>query len=382
MLIKLKHDGYTRDGLRRYPLDLGSDAPDNSGINAAALAQAELSKEQLAFIKDVYAQGAPDRADAAAAGKRQSALQETATGQQIALTNKYAAQQDKQFGFEDTLRANAQAYDTPERQAANAAMATAGVQAAFDNTQAQAQRNLGRMGVNPNSGRSAAMSGQLGIQNAMAMAGAANKSRLDTEAQGYARKMDSANLGRNLASSQATSANTAMNLGNASVANAQVPMSVAQSGANMMNSGFTGAGNLMASSGSLYGQAGQITNAANAQDNALMGMIGGVAGKLAFSDVRLKTSIHGIDPDKALKAINRTPVSNWQYKRGSKADDGGRRHTGPMAQDVQRSMGNTAAPGGTAIDLVSLNGINMAAIQALSAKVDRLAGASGLRRPA
>lgn len=383
MLICIKFEGYARDGTRCYPFDLGSDAPDNSGINAAALQSAELSKEQLAFIKDVYAEGAGARATASAAGMRQSALQETAQGQQIALTDKYSAQQDKQFGYEDTLRADAQAYDSPERQAANAAKATASVQASLDNTQAQANRNLERSGVAPGSAKSLALSGQLGIQKAMAMAGATNKARTDTEVQGYARKMDSANLARNLASSQATSASTAMNLGNSSVGNAQVPLTVAQSGASMMNSGFSGAGSLNASAGSLYGQSAQITNSANSQGDALMGTLGQVGGAfIASSDIRLKTGIRGIDPDKALKAINHTPVSNWKYKRGSKADDGGREHTGPMAQDVQHTMGDEAAPGGTKLDLITMNGMNMAAIQALSAKVDRLAGPRGMKRSA
>lgn len=383
MLIRIKFEGYARDGTRRYPFDLGGDAPDNSGINAAALQSAELSKEQLAFIKDVYAEGKPARATASAAAMRQSALQETATGQQIALTGKYAGQQDKQFGYEDSLRADANAYDSPERQAANADKAMVGVQASMDNTQAQSQRNLARMGINPNSGKSLAMSGQLGIQKAVALAGAANKARTDTEAQGYARKMDSANLGRNLASSQATSANTAMTLGNSSVSNAQVPLTVASNGASMMNSGFSGAGSLNASSGNLYGQSAQLTNAANSQGDALMGTLGQLGGAfIASSDVRLKTNIKGINPDAALKAINHTPVSSWKYRRGSKADDGGQEHTGPMAQDARRTMGEKAAPGGTTIDLITMNGMTMAAIQALSQKVDRLAGPRGMKRSA
>lgn len=358
-------------------------APDNSGINAAALAQAEMSKEQLAFIRSVYAESAPDRAVAAAAGVRQSALQEKAQGQQIALTDKYAAQQDKQFGYEDTIRADAAAYDSSERQEANAATAMATVQSSMDNAQAQASRNLERMGVNPGSGKALALAGQLGIQKAAALAGAANKARLDTQAQGYARKMDSANLGRNLASNQATSANASMNLGNSSVSNAQIPLAVANSGAAMMNSGFSGAGHLNSSAGSLYGQSAQITNAANAQGSQLMSTLGQLGGAyMAMSDVRLKTAIRGIDPDKALRAVNRTPVTKWKYKRGSHADDGGRTHTGPMAQDVRRTMGDKAAPGGTAIDLITMNGVTMAAIQALSAKVDRLAGPRGMRRSA
>ena len=362
---------------------LSSDAPDTSGINAAALANANLSKEQMDFVRGVYADGATDRADASAQAKRTAALQETATGQQIALTDKYADQQDKQFGFEDRIRADATNYDTPEREAANAAKATADVNQAFASSQDQQTRALSRQGVNPNSGKSLAMANQLGIAKASALAGASNKARLDTETQGYARKMDSANLGRNLASSQATSAQTAMNLGNSGVNNAQVPLTVAQGGVNMMNSGFSGAGNLNQSSGNLYASSANITQQANASNDAMIGAIGGAAGKfMMMSDFRLKTDIRGLNKERALQAINKTPVSKWRYKAGSKADDGGMQHTGPMAQDVQKHMGDKAAPDGTKIDLISMNGVTMAAIQALSDKVDRLAGPRGLRRSA
>ena len=260
-----------------------SSTPDTSGINAAALAQAQLSREQLDFVKSVYAGDAGNRADASAAGRRASAQQETATGQQIALTDQYAQQQGKQFGFEDGLRTDAQTYDSPERAAANAARATAGVTQSFDNVQAQSNRNLERSGVMPGSGRALAMTGQLDTQKATAQAGAANKSYIDSEAQGYARKMDSANLGRNLASNQATSANTALGLGNASVANAQVPLTVSQNGLASMNSGFSGAGSLMASSGGLYGTAGGITNAANAANSAAMSGLGSAVGGISMA---------------------------------------------------------------------------------------------------
>jgi hypothetical protein len=42
---------------------------------------------------------------------------------------------------------------------------------------------------------------------------------------------------------------------------------------------------------------------------------------------------------------------------------------------VQRVAGEQVAPGGTKIDLVSLNGLNMAATKDLSRKVDQLTSA-------
>jgi hypothetical protein len=43
-----------------------------------------------------------------------------------------------------------------------------------------------------------------------------------------------------------------------------------------------------------------------------------------------------------------------------------------MAQDVNRTMGEKAAPGGTSLDPITMNGINMAATAALARKVDHL----------
>ena len=57
----------------------------------------------------------------------------------------------------------------------------------------------------------------------------------------------------------------------------------------------------------------------------------------------------------------------------------GAKHTGPMAQDVQRTMGDKVAPKGKKIDLVSMNGITIAAVQGLSQKVDRLMASQGIR---
>jgi hypothetical protein len=356
-------------------------APD-ANIGAAALAQANLSKEQLAWAKEIWADQKPGRDKSIANADAISGEQFESMAQQNALTAKYAGQQDKQFAYEDAIRAEADAYDSPERQAANAAKAGASVQASFDNTQAQSQRQLSRMGVNPSSGKALAMSHQLGIQKAAALAGAVNKSGTDGETQAYARKMDSANLGRNLASNQATSANVAISAGNSSANTGAASGAINAQGNAVMQTGFSGASSSMASAGGLYAQGAQIASQASSGNDALMGMVGSVAGKYAMSDVRLKTDIRGINPEAALKAINRTPVSSWRYKHDCAANDGGVQHIGPMAQDSRRTMGEQAAPGGTKIDLITMNGMAMAAIQALSHKIDRLAGPRGLRRAA
>lgn len=80
------------------------------------------------------------------------------------------------------------------------------------------------------------------------------------------------------------------------------------------------------------------------------------------SDINVKRNIKAINPKDALAAVKKTKIYDWFYKLG-KGDQ--IPHTGPMAQDVKSNLGEEAAPGGTKIDLVNMNGVNMAAIQAL-----------------
>ena len=122
-----------------------------------------------------------------------------------------------------------------------------------------------------------------------------------------------------------------------------------------------------------------------------MGVLGGVAGAWAgsasgsktisgWSDETLKKDISTADPEQALDEINATPVKNFKYDpaklaaRGipeSEVNPG--QSTGPMAQDVSANMGGDAAPGGKKINLVTLNGKTMLAVQALDKKINRLA---------
>lgn len=149
-----------------------------------------------------------------------------------------------------------------------------------------------------------------------------------------------------------------------------------------MNSGFGAAGGMAGSMGSnatsMYGAQASYKNSQDQlsnQGDPMMEALGGAAMKFAMtSDVNQKERIQPMQPGQALKQVEDTPVSEWQYKDDSQAADGGERHIGPMAQDVQRISGNEAAPNGTKIDLISLNGLNMAATKDLSKKVDQLTG--------
>lgn len=292
--------------------------------------------------------------------------------------------------LEQSLVQEASAYDTPERRNAEASAATADVDSRFNAVAAARNRQLESLGINPGSARAMAALAGTDIEQAKAGAGAAYQARKGVETVGHAMKMDAASLGRNLAANQATSAQVALSAGNNATNNAQVPVQLAQSATNQVGQGFNTALQGQQIAGNLYGQAAKI----DGQDNGLWGALGGVAGQFAgskagstliasaFSDENLKEDIKPEDPDEALEEIVSTPVESWRYSPQKLAAAGIEvpaeeqgENTGPMAQDVQETMGEEAAPGGKKLNLITMNGKAMLGIQALDKKIDRVANA-------
>ena len=382
MLIPNKFSGYSRVGIRLYHIDLGSDAPDYSGMNRAAEANAEIAKEALAWYKQVYQEQAPLREAAAAKANEVSDAQLASMRQNDAISKDYWNYQQNTFRpVERAIVDAAQNYDTEARRDQKAGQAVADVQQQIDASLGQQTRQLTRMGVNPNSGKFAAMSNQMSMAGALGKAQAAAKAREGVELQGYARKMDAANLGRNLASNQATSAGVALNAGNSAAQTGGMALSQAQNATNQVGQGFNTAIQGNNSAGNIYGQVAKMQS----QDSGIMGALGTVAGgflggngfaKMIDSDQNIKKDIKPVSDEQALAAVEKTPVSQWTYKKG---EGDGETHIGPMAQHVKATMGEQAAPGGKQIDLITMNGMNMAAISALSRKVDKLAKAKGAK---
>ena len=105
-----------------------------------------------------------------------------------------------------------------------------------------------------------------------------------------------------------------------------------------------------------------------------------------ISDVGKKRNIRSIDYGNKFteyNAANTSPTGNsplntvssleskiWNYNPNRSANDPNVDHVGPMAQDMQKVGGNKLAPGGTTVDLVSANGLNMAAIKEMNEKFD------------
>lgn len=352
---------------------------DNSGANAAALLQAQLSKEQLEWAKQIYAETADDRAGATATANQVSQAQ--LEGQQLQNKISQAGYEDYNSTYrplEKSLVADAQNYDTAERRAAAAQTASADAEISVAAQRGATMRSMERSGVNPASGKVMAMAGAMDIGAAKVKAGAANQAMRNVEQQGYARRMDAANLGRNIASSQATNASIASQIGAGAVGSSSAALGAASSGQGILNSGYSGAQSGLAGAASTYNQIAQNKMAANQSSGGLWGGLGSMAGQLgstaitAWSDEKMKENISEASTEGALQAVRDTPVALWSYKDDSKGADGGQQHIGPMAQDLQKNAGDAVAPGGKQIDLVNANGLVMAAVQELDKKIDRM----------
>jgi len=364
-----------------------SDAPDMTGVNTAAAANAEIARESLAYFKQRDQENRPLLEEAAREAISTARQQRGIAEKNAAISDDYWNYQKNTFRpLEEGIVADAQTYDTTARRESAAAGAVADVGMQAEAARQAQTRQQQRMGVNPSSGKAMALQSQMGMAEALGKAGAANQARDKIELQGYARKMDAANLGRGLASSQATSAGVALNAGNSAVGNAGVPLTQANQAASMMGQGFNTAIQGNNSAGQLYGQAAQLQS----QDSGLMGALGGVAGQFAgssagsaaiasmFSDEGMKSNTKKpANTGKMLKAIESTKInSDWKYEPGKGGpDDGGRPHDGPMAQEVRRTMGEKAAPGGKVIDLATMNANLMGGMQELAKRVKKLEGA-------
>ncbi len=357
-----------------------SSSPDTSGMNEAALQQAALSKEQLDWAKTIYAETAPDREAAKLRANKISDSLMDSMDTQTALAKDYDTYNKTTFRpLEQSIVADANAYNTPARMQENVDKAQADVQSSLSSSQASLTRDLGRSGVNLSGGKALAMKNQNAITGASMLAGAANKARTDTETMGRALKMDAAGLGRNLPANQATAAAGAINAGNSSVNAGQVPLNVNATGQNIMTTGYSGAQAGLAGAASTYGKIAGVQQASG--NDGLWGALGSVAGNFAgsgagstllagwLSDKKAKKNVKSVSGKKSLAAFRKMPVSNWDYKAGK--GDGGN-HTGPMAQDVRKGLGDSVAPGGKRIDAISLVGHQVNAIKELDRRLSKI----------
>ena len=305
------------------------------------------------------------------------------------LADEYQQHQTETFRpIEKRIAQEAMNFDTEAEQEAAASRAAADVLQAYDRNREQLGRTLRGLGIKRNSGAALTALGAAGADQAEAEAGARNKARENVKLVGRALRADAANLGRGIASSQATSAGVSLNASNAAVQNQNATSAQMTSNTDASRGWFNSALGAYGQAGNIYGQefnarmqGWSAANAADAQSSSGMGSLVGMLGSAAinkWSSKKLKTDQRPVSDEDVLEEIKALPVERWRYRRGV-ADEG--EHIGPYAEDVQARLGDEAAPGGKQINLGALNEANLAAIRALVDKAERLEReVAGLRK--
>lgn len=377
-------------------LDLGgggsAPAPDPA-IGAAAQQNAEVAREALTFNKQVYADNQPRQAAS-------DALATRVVEDQLAISQQNQTQAADQWDrfqtifapVENQMVADATNIDSAGELARASGEAATGVQTQFDNAAGQRRRSQAAMGINPNSGRAMAMDSEAQLGLAASKAGASNNARLVARDRGIALRAGAANFGRNMPNTAANAYTTAVNSGNSAMSNQNSTMGTANANAGQMNQGFnTSINGTNSAMQGLNAQYGNQLNAWNTQQQAdaassagignMVGTIGAAA--LMMSSKKIKEHKKPVNDADTLKKVKGLPVESWKYKKGV-ADEG--EHVGPYAEDVNAAFGDKAAPGGKAIDIISMNGITLSAVKGLSKQVGKLEkkvahiAARGIRR--
>jgi hypothetical protein len=98
--------------------------------------------------------------------------------------------------------------------------------------------------------------------------------------------------------------------------------------------------------------------------NTGVSMAAGAGAWSSLSDRRLKTAIQAVDARAVLDGLLRLPLSTWSYR----AQGEGVRHLGPMAQDFARAF--ELGENDTTISTIDADGVALAAIQGLNAKLE------------
>lgn len=355
-------------------MDDGGDMPlPSPKIGQAANKIASLGSSYLDFAKQFYTDARERQANLDSVTGKVVGSQ---LGAQDALSGWAAADRDrleKVFQpLQDQYIADAQAWDSPERQAAAAAEARGDVVKAAASQDASRQRQQASMGINPNSGRWAGSDRAADTATALGAAGAENKARADLRLQGMGLRASAIGMGNGLAGQASAALATGAQIGNSATGNVAAANSanintagIMQSGTQTAIDGYTKQASVLTN---LYN--GQLSpwnaqNNATSQSNSdLMGAIGTGAG-LMFSDEDAKENKEPATG--SLKAVRSMPVQEWDYKPGM--GDGGR-HIGTYAQHFKAATGKGD---GRSIPVIDAIGVTMGAIKELDAKVEKLA---------
>lgn len=221
----------------------GGDAPSpDPQIGKAALMQAKTGEQWLDFAREQFTVGNARQEKVDALNNQVTAAQL----QSMKDSNQRAGEQWDRYNtvfkpVEDRVVADAMSWDSPERQAQMAAEAKGDVMSAASAGRQQSQRQMASMGVDPRSGRFAAMDRGSNLSTALASAGAQNNARSQTRLQGAAMREGVSNMGRGATSTAAQQLGLGLQSGNSAMGNQLGAEGNFRANGQVMGQGFQGA---------------------------------------------------------------------------------------------------------------------------------------------
>lgn len=351
----------------------------NIGISQRNLS--DLAVRQQDYFEKNFAPKLLDQMDQSLAlSREQAAKQSELQDFNMGLAKKY----DQRYWYtqvplEDELIGKARSYNESAEQERMAGQAGADVAQSFDAGRGALGRQLRGMNINLGSAGAVSAMGQMATEEALAKAGAMNKTREAARQLGWQRMGEAAALGRGLPGFGQGSSQLALGAGQASLGASTAGLGAIGTSAQVTGQNTTSIGNLWNSVGNIGVQKYNAqVNAANGNNSA--GMLSGIANLAQAagyaygawnqpSSKKLKTGGKEVDGEKVLREYADLENDTWQYKPG--VADGGA-HAGPYAEDVRRKFGDRAAPGGKMIDMEHMGRLNNAGIRALLKRVNAL----------
>ena len=282
---------------------------------------------------------------------------------------------------------DAMGYDSDENMERVANEARSDVATASARAREGLTKEMSRYGVDPSSSRFMTAMGDSFANTGMGEASAMNAARRGRNDAGIALRSGVANFGRNMPNTAAQS-NQLSQGNNAAAMGGQIALGdAAIRGANS-SLGFSAQGlQGIGQSANIYNQdfnnRFQNYNAEVSQKNAQWQAVGTAAGMWAggrgTSDYNAKEDRQSAEGSLMLEGLETIPIESWKYKDGAVPGDQGQRHVGPMAQDVNMVLGEAAAPGGTSIDMITMNGMMMMGLKELAREVKALKSGTPLK---
>ncbi len=339
------------------------DAPDTSGMNAAALSNAGIADRAQTLAERSYA-------DQMALFNEFKPLLLQQIQTQIDEQASSTARANDQWNtylttfrpVEQALAAQSLAWNTPGRQTQAAQEAAGGVAAQYDTARQSSREDMIRSGLDPSAMTSLEASGRL--LEAKDRAGAANTARRTVESQGMAYLDNAARFGRGLTSTGLAAAGLAADQGSRATQGVTQTTTAAATPAAVASPLFNAAVNANNSAGTLFGNVANTNAAGSLQGfNSTMGTLAGLnqwanSGSSWFTSSKKTKHTKGRVKGAGDK-VEDAKVLRWSYKEGM-GDGNTKDRMGPMAEDLKRVAPEVSD--GKRVDAIAMSGLHHAAI--------------------